>query len=76
MKEHNYRGQLIRVIATETPGTEYWVARADIRCQDRKGLRFFPLEGPRNKFTTRESAELNIIKQAKQRIDTLIKQQD
>jgi hypothetical protein len=73
MEEHKYRGQLIRVVATETPGTEYWVARADIRCLDRKGLRFFPLDGPRSKFTTKEAAEMNIIKEAKKRIDSLIK---
>jgi hypothetical protein len=70
MEEHKYRGQLIRVVATETPGTEYWVARADIRYQDRKGLRFFPVEGPRNKFTTKEAAERNIIEEAKRLIDS------
>jgi hypothetical protein len=74
MKEHKYRGQLIRVIATETPGTEHWVARADIRWQDRKGLKFVPLEGPRNKFTTKKSAELNMIEEAKKRIDSLNEQ--
>jgi hypothetical protein len=73
MEEHKYRGQLIRVVATETPGTEYWVARADIRYQDRTGLRFYPLDGPRSKFTTKESAEQNIIKEAKKQIDTMIK---
>jgi hypothetical protein len=31
------------VVATETSGTDYWVARADIRYQDCKGLRFYPL---------------------------------
>ena len=76
MNEHKYRGQLIRVIATETPGTNYWVARADIRYQDRKGLRFFALAGPRTKFTTKEAAELSIIKEAKKRIDILIKPED
>jgi hypothetical protein len=70
MEEHKYRGQLIRVVATETPGTEYWVARADIRYQDRKGLRFFPVEGPRNRFTTKEAAERNIIEEAKRLIDS------
>jgi hypothetical protein len=69
MEEQKYRGQLIRVVATETPGTEYWVARADIRYQDRKGLRFFPVEGPRDKFTTKEAAEQNIIEEAKRLID-------
>jgi hypothetical protein len=73
MKEHQYRGQLIRVVATETPGTNYWVSRADIRFHDRKGLRFFPLDGPRSKFTTREAAEQDIIEAAKKRIDTMIK---
>jgi hypothetical protein len=73
MEEHEYRGQIIRVVATETPGTDYWVARADIRYQDRKGLQFFPLEGPRSKFTTKESAEKNIIEEAKKHIDRLIK---
>ena len=73
MQEHKYRGQLIRVVATETPGTEYWVARADIRYEDRKGLRFLPLDGPRSKFTTKESAEQNMIKEAKKHIDSLIK---
>jgi hypothetical protein len=73
MEEHKYRGQLIRVVATETPGTEYWVARADIRFQDRKGLRFFPLDGPRSKFTTKAAAERNIIEEAKKQIDTMIR---
>jgi hypothetical protein len=72
MEEHEYRGQLIRVVATKTPGTDYWVARADIRCLDRKGLPFFPLDGPRSKFTTKEAAQMNIIKEAKTRIDRLI----
>ena len=36
MKKHQYRDQLIRVVATETPRTQYWGARADIRYQDRK----------------------------------------
>jgi hypothetical protein len=72
MEEHKYRGQLIRVVATETPGTRHWVARADIRYLDRRGLRFFPLDGPRNKFTTKEAAQKNIIKEAKKRIDSLI----
>jgi hypothetical protein len=69
MEEQKYRGQLIRVVATETPGTEYWVARADVRYQDRKGLRFFPVEGPRDKFTTKEAAERNVIEEAKRLID-------
>jgi hypothetical protein len=73
MKEHKYRGQIIRVLATETPGTDYWVARADIRYQDRKGLRFYPLEGPRSRFRTKESAQRNIIREAKKHIDSLIK---
>lgn len=73
MEEYKYRGQLIRVIATETPGTEYWVARADIRYQDRKGLRFFPLEGPRSRFTTKEASQNYIIKEAKKHIDSLIR---
>jgi hypothetical protein len=70
MEEQKYRGQLIRVVATEAPGTQYWVARADVRYQDRKGLRFFPLEGPRDKFTTKEAAERNIIEEAKKLIDS------
>jgi hypothetical protein len=49
------------------------VTRADIRFQDRKGLRFFPLDGPRSKFTTKEAAEQNIIEEAKKQIDTMIK---
>ena len=60
-------------MATETPGTNYWVARADIRYQDRKGLRFFVLDGPRTKFTTMEAAESSLIQEAKKRIDLLIK---
>lgn len=73
MEEHKYRGQIIRVVATVTPGTDYWTARADIRYQDRKGLRFFPLDGPRSKFTSKEAAEQNIIKEAKKQIDSLMK---
>jgi hypothetical protein len=68
MEEQKYRRQLIRVVATEAPGTQYWVARADVRYQDRKG--FFPLEGPRDKFTTKEAAERNIIEEAKKLIDS------
>jgi hypothetical protein len=75
MEEHKYRGQLVRVVATKTPGTEYWSARADIRYQDRKGLRFFPLDGPRDKFTSKEAAQKNIIKEAEKYIDRLIKPQ-
>jgi hypothetical protein len=48
-------------------------ARADIRYQDRKGLRFFPLRGPRSKFKSKESAEQNVLKEAKKQIDRLIK---
>jgi hypothetical protein len=73
MEEHHYRGQLIRVVATKTPGTGYWAARADIRYRDRKGLRFFPLRGPRSKFKSKESAQQNVIKEAKKQIDRLIK---
>jgi hypothetical protein len=72
MEEHKYRGQLIRVLATKTPGTGYWTARADIRYQDRKGLRFFPLRRPRSRFKSKESAEQNMIKEAKKHIDRLI----
>lgn len=70
MREHRYRDQLIRVIATQTPGTEYWVAKADVRYHDRKTLQFIPVEGPRDQFTTREEAELNILQLAKKVIDT------
>jgi hypothetical protein len=70
MQEHEYRDQLIRVIATQTPGTEYWVAKADVRYNDGKKLQFIPVQGPRDKFTTKEEAELNIIQQAKKLIDT------
>jgi hypothetical protein len=73
MEEHKYRGQIIRVVATVTPGTDYWTARADIRYQDRKGLRFFPLRGPRSKFKSKESAQQNVVKEAKKHIDRLIK---
>jgi len=73
MEEQEYRGQFIRVIATKAPGTEYWVARADIRFQDRKGVRFYPLGGPRREFITREAAEQNIIGEAKKLIDLYIK---
>jgi hypothetical protein len=73
MEEYKYRGQIIRVIATVTPGTDYWTARADIRYQDRKGLRFFPLRGPRNRFKSKESAEQNLLKEAQKQIDRLIK---
>lgn len=72
MEEHNYRDQLIRVMATPTPGTEYWVARADVRYNDRKALRFFPLEGPRDKFTSKDAAEQNILAEAKRLIDSLL----
>jgi hypothetical protein len=73
MEEHKYRGQIIRVVATVTPGTDYWTAQADIRYQDRKGLRFFPLRGPRSKFKSKESAQQNVVKEAKKHIDRLIK---
>jgi hypothetical protein len=49
------------------------VARADIQCLDRKGLRFFPLDAPRSKFTIKEAAQMNPIKEAKRRIDRRIK---
>ncbi len=70
MREQQYRDQLIRVITTQTPGTDYWVAKADVRYNDGKTPRFFPVEGPRDKFTTREDAEINVIEQAKKLIDT------
>jgi hypothetical protein len=70
MQEHQYRDQLIRVIATQTPGTEYWVAKADVRYNDGRKLQFIPVDGPRDKFTSKEEAELNIIQQAKKVIDT------
>ena len=41
MDEHIYREQLIRVIITQTPGTEFWVAKADVRYNDNKKLQFF-----------------------------------
>ena len=69
MIEQQYRDQLIRVIVTQTPGTEYWVAKADVRYNDGKELKFLPVEGQRNKFTSKEDAEINIIEQAKQLID-------
>ncbi len=69
MKEQQYRDQLIRVIVTQTPGTEYWVAKADVRYNDGKELKFFPVEGQRDKFTSKEDAEINVIEQAKQLID-------
>jgi hypothetical protein len=72
MEEHKYRDQLIRVMATPTPGTQYWVARADVRYNDRKALRFFPLEGPRDKFTSKDAAEQNILAEAKKLIDSLL----
>jgi hypothetical protein len=46
------------------------VAKADVRCNDGKKLQFIPVQGPRDKFTTKEEAELNIIQQAKKLIDT------
>jgi hypothetical protein len=73
MEEYKYRGQIIRVVATVTPGTDYWTARADIRYQDHKGLRFFPLHGPRSEFKSKESALQSVIKEAKKQIDRLIK---
>jgi hypothetical protein len=73
MEEHKYRGQLIRVVATKTPGTSYWTARADIRYHDRKGLRFLPLRGPRSRFTTKEAAQKSMIKEAQKYIDRRIK---
>ncbi len=72
IKEQEYRDQLIRVIATQTPGTNYWVAKADVRYNDGKKMQFIPVEGPRDKFTTKEDAEINIIEQAKKVIDTRI----
>jgi hypothetical protein len=49
------------------------LGRADIRFHDRKRLRFFPLDGPRSKFTTKKAAEQDIIEAAKKQIDTMIK---
>lgn len=68
MKEQEYRGHLIRVIATKTPG--YWVARTDVRFDDDKGRRFLPLEGQRDTFVTKEAAENYIIKAAQFLIDS------
>jgi hypothetical protein len=69
LDEQQYRGHLIRVISTENPGTKYWVARADVRFQDQKGLRFIPVDGPRREFVTKEEAEQSIIGEAKKVID-------
>jgi hypothetical protein len=74
MDEHMYREQLIRVIATQTPGTEFWVAKADVRYNDNKKLQFFPVEGPRDRFTSKGEAEVNILEQARKLIDKLIVQ--
>lgn len=72
MEEHTYRRQLIRVVATQTPGTFYWVARADVRVNDKKALLFYPLQGPRDRFTAREDAELDILHEAKKLIDKIV----
>jgi hypothetical protein len=71
MDEHIYREQLIRVITMQTPGTEFWVAKADVRYNDNKRLQFFPVEGPRDQFTSKEEAEVNILEQARKLIDKL-----
>jgi hypothetical protein len=73
MVEHKYRGQLIRLIATQPRGSKYWVARADVRYLDRNGLRLFSLKGSRSQFTTNKAAQIDLIKEAKNRIDTLTK---
>ena len=54
------------------PGINMEVARADVRYNDRKALRFFPLEGPRDKFTSKDAAEQNILAEAKKLIDSLL----
>lgn len=72
MEEHTYREQLIRVIATQTPGTPYWVARADVRVQKERAPLYYPLQGPRDRFTAREEAELNILQEAKKLIDKVV----
>jgi hypothetical protein len=74
MDEHMYRDQLIRVITMQTPGTQFWVAKADVRYNDNKKLQFFPVEGPRDQFTTKEEAQVNIIEQARKLIDKIIVQ--
>jgi hypothetical protein len=74
MDEHIYRDQLIRVITTQTPGTHFWVAKADVRYNDNKKVQFFPVEGPRDQFTTKEEAQMNIIEQARKFIDKLFVQ--
>jgi glucokinase len=74
MDEHIYREQLIRVITMQTPGTEFWVAKADVRYNDNKKLQFFPVEGPRDQFTSKEEAEVNILEQARKLIDKIIVQ--
>jgi hypothetical protein len=40
MEEHKYRGQIIQVITTVTPGTDYWIARADIAIRIAKDFDF------------------------------------
>ena len=74
MDEHIYGEQLIRVITMKTPGTEFWVAKADVRYNDNKKLQFFPVEGPRDQFTSKEEAEVNILEQARKLIDKIIVQ--
>jgi hypothetical protein len=45
MDEHMYRDQLIRVITMQTPGTQFWVAKADVRYNDNKKLQIFCCAG-------------------------------
>ncbi len=74
MDEHIYRDQLIRVITTQTLGTQFWVAKADVRYNDNKKVQFFPVKGPRDQFTTKAEAQVNIIEQARKLIDKIIVQ--
>jgi hypothetical protein len=41
MDGYMYRDQLIRVITTQTPGTQFWVAKADVRYNDKRNCNFF-----------------------------------
>jgi hypothetical protein len=56
------------------PATQFWVAKADVRYNDNMKVRFFPVEGPGDQFTTKEEAQVNIVKQARKFIDKLIVQ--
>jgi hypothetical protein len=39
-----------------------------------RNCKFFPVQGPRDQFTTKEEAQVNIIEQARKLIDKLIVQ--